>query len=251
MSMKNFNETIGNRTRDLPACVPDIIRTVISFLSRTGCLEVMFTLILLIISWESSDVYLQFNNVTSGIWRRVVWRKVTDVLGWLGAFLYLEYGDSKFLRNVDKFWLLRTALYYLRAGNLLHGCMSIYCTSELAGEGYRPSSSFSSSVLPLPVAAQTKAWGCGRRLAVIAGSNLAGLCMSCLLWVLCVVRYRSLRRADHSSRGVLLIVCLCHWVCVIRCNSNPLQLQWVGRKGQTKKKRIMCIITGTHTPISI
>jgi hypothetical protein len=31
----------------------------------------------------------------------------------------------------------------------------------------------------------------------------------CLLWVLCVVRYRSLRRADHSSRGVLLsVVCL-------------------------------------------
>jgi hypothetical protein len=25
----------------------------------------------------------------------------------------------------------------------------------------------------------------------------------CLLCVLCVVRYRSLRRADHSSRGVL------------------------------------------------
>jgi hypothetical protein len=31
----------------------------------------------------------------------------------------------------------------------------------------------------------------------------------CLLWVLCVVRYRSLRRADHSSRGVLSsVVCL-------------------------------------------
>jgi hypothetical protein len=31
----------------------------------------------------------------------------------------------------------------------------------------------------------------------------------CLLWVLCVVRYRSLRQADHSSRGVLpSVVCL-------------------------------------------
>jgi hypothetical protein len=30
-----------------------------------------------------------------------------------------------------------------------------------------------------------------------------------LLWVLCVVKYRSLRRADHSSKGVLLsVVCL-------------------------------------------
>jgi hypothetical protein len=31
----------------------------------------------------------------------------------------------------------------------------------------------------------------------------------CLSVVLCVVRYRSLRRADHSSRGVLpTVVCL-------------------------------------------
>jgi hypothetical protein len=31
----------------------------------------------------------------------------------------------------------------------------------------------------------------------------------CLLWVLYAIRYRSLRRADHSSRGVLTkVVCL-------------------------------------------
>jgi hypothetical protein len=31
----------------------------------------------------------------------------------------------------------------------------------------------------------------------------------CLLWVLCVVRWRALRRADHSSRGVLpRVACL-------------------------------------------
>jgi len=31
----------------------------------------------------------------------------------------------------------------------------------------------------------------------------------CLLWVLCVVRWRSVRRADHSSRGVRpSVVCL-------------------------------------------
>jgi len=31
----------------------------------------------------------------------------------------------------------------------------------------------------------------------------------CFLWVLCVVRWRSLRRSDHSSRGVLpSVVCL-------------------------------------------
>jgi hypothetical protein len=34
----------------------------------------------------------------------------------------------------------------------------------------------------------------------------------CLLWVLCVVRYRPLRRADHSSRGVLpTVVRRCVW----------------------------------------
>jgi hypothetical protein len=34
----------------------------------------------------------------------------------------------------------------------------------------------------------------------------------CQLWVLCVVRWRSPRRADHSSRGVLpTVVCRCVW----------------------------------------
>jgi len=34
----------------------------------------------------------------------------------------------------------------------------------------------------------------------------------CLLWVLCVVRWRSLRRADHSPRGVLpCVVCRLVW----------------------------------------
>jgi hypothetical protein len=43
----------------------------------------------------------------------------------------------------------------------------------------------------------------------IVGSNSAGGMDVCLLWVLCFVRYRSLLRADHSSRGVLpTVVCL-------------------------------------------
>jgi hypothetical protein len=32
----------------------------------------------------------------------------------------------------------------------------------------------------------------------------------CLLWVLCVVKWRYLRRADHSSRGVLPTVVCCY-----------------------------------------
>jgi hypothetical protein len=62
------------------------------------------------------------------------------------------------------------------------------------------------------VAARSKAWVCGRSLAGIAGSNRAGGMDVCLLWVLCVVRYWSPRRADHSSRGVLpSVVCLTVW----------------------------------------
>ena len=39
-------------------------------------------------------------------------------------------------------------------------------------------------------------------LAGIAGSNPTGGMATCLLWVLCVVKQKSLLRADHLSRGV-------------------------------------------------
>jgi hypothetical protein len=43
-------------------------------------------------------------------------------------------------------------------------------------------------LLPILVAALSKAWMCGRSLAGIAGSHLAGGMNVCLLWMLCVVR---------------------------------------------------------------
>jgi len=55
----------------------------------------------------------------------------------------------------------------------------------------------------MPVAARSKAWVYGRSLAGVAGSNPTGGMEVCLLWMLCVVRWRSLRLADHLSRGVL------------------------------------------------
>ena len=59
---------------------------------------------------------------------------------------------------------------------------------------------------PIPVTARSSAWVCGRLLAGNASSNLAegmDICCDC-----CVVRYRSLRRDYHSSRGVLpSVVC--------------------------------------------
>ena len=47
--------------------------------------------------------------------------------------------------------------------------------------------------MPIPVAARSTVWICGRSLAGIAGSNPAGNMDICLLCV-CDVRYRSLRR---------------------------------------------------------
>jgi hypothetical protein len=58
------------------------------------------------------------------------------------------------------------------------------------------------------MAARSKTWVCGRSLAGIAGSSLTGRLDVSLLCVLYVVRYMSLRRADHSSREVLpSVVC--------------------------------------------
>jgi hypothetical protein len=57
------------------------------------------------------------------------------------------------------------------------------------------------------VAARSEAWVCGRSLAGIMGSNPTGARMfvSCKC---CVLSERSMRRADHSSRGVLpSVVC--------------------------------------------
>ena len=62
--------------------------------------------------------------------------------------------------------------------------------------------------MPTPVAARSKAWVCGCSIAEITGSNSAGGMNVCLLRELCVVRLRSLRRADPSMRGVLPCVCV-------------------------------------------
>jgi len=51
------------------------------------------------------------------------------------------------------------------------------------------------------MAARFTGWVCGRLLARIIDWNAAGGICVCLLLVLCVVRYRSLLRADHSSRS--------------------------------------------------
>jgi len=62
--------------------------------------------------------------------------------------------------------------------------------------------------LPIPVAAPPEMWLCGNSLTGIAGFEFCRGHGS-LLWVLCVVRWMSLRLVDHLSREVLLsVVCV-------------------------------------------
>jgi hypothetical protein len=59
-----------------------------------------------------------------------------------------------------------------------------------------------------PVTARSKTWVCGRSLAGSVGSNPAGAWMSVSCGC-CVLSGKGLRRAGHSSRGVLpSLVCL-------------------------------------------
>jgi hypothetical protein len=66
------------------------------------------------------------------------------------------------------------------------------------------------------------------------GSNPTGGMDVCLLWVLCVVTQRSLRRADHSSSGVLPIVARhCEWSRNL-VNEEALAHWRLSRQKQTK-----------------
>ena len=59
---------------------------------------------------------------------------------------------------------------------------------------------------------KTLAGSCSRSSTETVGSNPNGGMDVFLLWILCIVRQRSLRRTDHSSRGVLpSVVCRCVW----------------------------------------
>jgi hypothetical protein len=89
----------------------------------------------------------------------------------------------------------------------------------------------------LPVAMQSKASVCRRPFSGIPCSNSFEGMIVCLLWVLCVVTWRCLRQPDPSSRGVPPSVCVCVSLSMIRCNNNPLDRQWVGRRSQTEKER--------------
>jgi hypothetical protein len=99
-----------------------------------------------------------------------------------------------------------------------------------------------STILSMPLAVRSQAQVCGRTFTGIAGSNPAhGLnVVPRMCCVLC--RKRSLRRADHSFRGVLLNVCLSVCVCVylIVCHLETSTVRRsrfeLGRSGPGKKE---------------
>ena len=67
------------------------------------------------------------------------------------------------------------------------------------------------SLTPTPVAARSKAWGCDRWLAEIAGSNPAGGLHVFLLQMLCVVQvevYTSGRSFVQGSPTELMCLCV-------------------------------------------
>ena len=76
------------------------------------------------------------------------------------------------------------------------------------------------------MAARSKAWVCGCLLAGIVDSNTAGGMDVCLFWVFCLVRSRSLCKADHSSRGVLPSV-----ACVNECDHESSIMRGLGPLG--------------------
>ena len=81
------------------------------------------------------------------------------------------------------------------------------------------------------MAARSKAWVCGRSLAGIAGSNPAGGMDMSLVSVVCC--QRSLRQADHSSRGVLPSV-----ACLTECDreASIMRRSWPSRAVARERK---------------
>jgi len=84
----------------------------------------------------------------------------------------------------------------------------------------------------------------------------------CLLWMLCVVRWRSLLRADHSSRSVLpTVVCLwlwildnqealAHWKLLRRCKNKYMPALCKRVKCQSSCKNV-CLQTCTRFLLNI
>jgi len=80
-------------------------------------------------------------------------------------------------------------------------CFSSYVTADCYVQFV--SATKSPAVLYWKFSHAAARYNCGRSHSGIAGSNISRGTDVCLLWMLCVVRYRPLRRADPSSKGIL------------------------------------------------
>ena len=90
--------------------------------------------------------------------------------------------------------------------------------------------------VPFRVSARSKACVCGLSPAEIVGSNPTGGMDVSLLWVFCIVSYRSLGRADHSSRGILpTAVRHCVWSAKF-VNEEAMTHLGLSRQKQTNKQ---------------
>jgi hypothetical protein len=71
----------------------------------------------------------------------------------------------------------------------------------------------------------------------------------CLLWVLCVVSWKSLQRADHSSRGVVpTVVRRCVWF--RNLVNEEAMAHWGTVAPKTKNKQVMQLLTVQFCQIS-
>jgi len=112
--------------------------------------------------------------------------------------LYIPHGKV--------FWTEVTRLWF---ASQIKKVAYFKCLQECWTKFYWLLSLFHKSV---PAAARSKVWGCGRSHAEIVGSNPTGGIDVGLLWVLCFVKYRFLRRAwtltqsSPTDRGAPLCV---------------------------------------------
>ena len=74
------------------------------------------------------------------------------------------------------------------------------------GVGYMELMPSSDIVRPVPVAARSEVYVCGRSPAGIVDSNLTRGIYDCLLWVLCVVRLLN-TRPEESYRLWCVVLC--------------------------------------------
>jgi hypothetical protein len=97
---------------------------------------------------------------------------------------------------------------------------------------------------PIPVVSKSKPWVYSRSLTATGVSNPTGGMDVCFLWVLCVVRYRSLQLADHLPRGVLpSVVCL-------NLISKPQWWGGLGPLGLSSHEKKKTLTVGESNPYS-